>query len=67
MTTQQIADRITMRRLDCGLTQKELGEQIGVTEGCIQNWEQCRRAVSVEKLVKLAGALDTRFVIKGSP
>jgi DNA-binding XRE family transcriptional regulator len=37
-----IGGRIRGRRHELGLTQKETGEQIGVTESTINNWERER-------------------------
>lgn len=46
-------------RSDAGMTQKSLGEKIGVTSVTIGNWERGVRQPSFELLPKLADALDT--------
>jgi DNA-binding XRE family transcriptional regulator len=38
-----IGDHIRKRRLDLGLLQKEVAEQIGVDKTTIMNWERGRR------------------------
>ena len=46
-------------RCNAGITQKSLGEMIGVTSVTIGNWERGVRQPSFELLPKLADALDT--------
>jgi len=46
-------------RCGAGITQKSLGEMIGVTSVTIGNWERGVRQPSFELLPKLADALDT--------
>ena len=46
-------------RSDAGMTQKALGERIGVTSVTIGNWERGVRQPSFELLPKLADALET--------
>lgn len=46
-------------RNDAGMTQKSLGEKIGVTSVTIGNWERGVRQPSFDLLPKLADALDT--------
>jgi predicted transcriptional regulator len=37
---KKIGDHIRKRRLDLGLTQKQVAEMIGVTESSIYHWEK---------------------------
>lgn len=46
-------------RCDAGMTQKSLGDMIGVTSVTIGNWERGVRQPSFDLLPKLADALDT--------
>ena len=53
------SDTLKAMRISLGLTQKSLGEKIGVTSVTIGNWERGARAPSFDLLSKLAEALDT--------
>lgn len=52
-------ENLRVYRNQCGMTQKELGEKIGVTPVTIGNWERGVRQPSFEFLVKISDALDT--------
>jgi transcriptional regulator with XRE-family HTH domain len=60
-TTQQTdldADRLKAARRAAGLTQAQLAEQIGVSQGRISAWEQGTRRPDASRLHRLASALD---------
>lgn len=52
-------ENLKIIRSAAGMTQKSLGEKIGVTSVTIGNWERGIRQPSFELLSKLADALDT--------
>lgn len=55
----KFCDNLRSIRHDAGITQKTLGERIGVTPVTIGNWERGVRLPSFDLLPKLADALDT--------
>lgn len=50
--------RIREYRKRMGLTMKELGAMVGVSESCVGLWENGRRKPSYEKMLKVAEILD---------
>ncbi len=51
--------RIAELRRRAGLTQRQLGDAVGVTEGTIANWETGRNALTwLERVSRLCKALD---------
>ncbi|HEV2122095.1 MAG TPA: helix-turn-helix transcriptional regulator, partial [Chloroflexota bacterium] len=50
MTTEQLAARAKTERLVAGLTQEELGERLGVTQGAISQAERRRDDPSMNSL-----------------
>lgn len=48
-------------RLEAGLTQKKLGEMVGVNESTIRNYELGNRMPSADKLEAIANALTVSF------
>lgn len=54
-----MAKRIKELRLALGLTQKQLGEKIGVEQNTIANYERCYASPSLSSLVHLAVVLET--------
>jgi transcriptional regulator with XRE-family HTH domain len=59
-----LAKQLRDARKGKGLTQKELGEMIGVTRQRITRIESGTQNVTIETLQKLAGALDYDFAIE---
>ena len=57
----QIGSRIKRRRKLLGLTQKELGESVGVRFQQIQKYETGENNVSAARLYRLAQALDVEI------
>lgn len=52
-------DIIRSRRIELGLTMKELGDKVGVSEGTISRWESGHiNNMRRDKIVRLAKALD---------
>ncbi len=54
-----IGKRVKELRIEKGLSQQELGSAIGVTKVSICGYENGTRLPNLEKLVKLADALET--------
>lgn len=54
----KISDTIAQKRIEHGLTQKELAEKIGCYPKDVCRWENNVRRPSTESLVKIAKALD---------
>ncbi len=54
-----IGARIRAYREKCGITQRELAEQIGVQYAVISNWETGRNRPNVDILLKLCDAFCT--------
>ena len=50
--------KIKELRVDKGLTQVELAELLGVTQGCVAMWETGKAFPNSEKLPRLAEVLD---------
>jgi transcriptional regulator with XRE-family HTH domain len=63
MTRDQISARIFLRRTEVGLTQKQLGERLGVSECSVWRWENGDRIPTVPMLHRLGVELDTTFVL----
>lgn len=49
---------LRQRRKERGLTMKQLGEFVGVSEAAISNYENGRRQADFETLLKIGDALD---------
>lgn len=52
-----IATEIKKRRWDLGISQAELGERVGVSQGKIGDWERGTQSPSYESIEKLAAVL----------
>lgn len=50
-----LAERLTIRRTQCGLSQRAVAKQLGVSPSIISGYETGERTPSVEKLLQLAG------------
>lgn len=55
-----VGARIRQVRLGLGLTQRELGEAVGVGQAAVSCWEHGRRSITVDWLVLVAQALEVR-------
>ena len=54
---EDLGSRIVALRKECGLTQAQLGEMIGVSQQQVVSFEKGRRKVPVSALPKLSAAL----------
>ncbi|MCL2463117.1 MAG: helix-turn-helix domain-containing protein, partial [Defluviitaleaceae bacterium] len=63
----EVGARIKEARIHANLTQKQLGEKLGVAAITIRQYENDKRGVSLKLLEKIAGVLDTSvtFLIDG--
>lgn len=53
-----IGERIRRFRKEVDMTQRELADEVGLTESAIRNYERGIRVPSDEQIVKIAAALD---------
>lgn len=61
--TEQVGQLIREARKAKGLTQKELGEKMGVGEPTITNYESGKQNLTINTLRKIADALGMEFGI----
>ena len=54
----QIADQVAGRRLEKGLSQKDLAERCGTTQSAIARLEAGGRPPRIDTLLRIANALD---------
>lgn len=54
----KFSENLRKLRNDSGLTQKELGEKLGVVSTTVRNWENTKRQPSYEILIKLSEIFD---------
>ena len=50
-------NKIAARRRNAGLTQKQLAQQLGITQGAVSQWENKISRPRAQTLKKLAGLL----------
>lgn len=62
-----LALQIKRARKSAGLTQTQLAEIVGSTQGRIADWENERRSMTIETLEQLADALGAEFTIGDKP
>ena len=53
-----IGENIKKARIDAGLSQKQLGERLGITAQSVAQWETGRREPKYQSIVKIADALN---------
>ena len=56
---KRVADLIRETRKEKGLTQKELGEKIGVSESTVNGYESGKNNITVEKLSTIFQAMGS--------
>ena len=54
----QIAERVAERRVERGLSQRELAELVGTTQSAIARLERGGRPPRIDTLLRIADALD---------
>lgn len=55
---QMAAERITALRRQKGMTQSQLAKKLGVSRGCVANWENCIREPDASNLLALASCFS---------
>jgi transcriptional regulator with XRE-family HTH domain len=63
----QIADRVAERRIEKGLSQRELAERCGTTQSAIARLERGGRPPRIDTLLRIAEALDCELVVELTP
>ena len=56
-----VSGRIREARKDKGLTQKEVGERMGVSESTVNQYESGKQNLTIETLQKLADAVGVNI------
>jgi DNA-binding Xre family transcriptional regulator len=62
-----IADQVAARRLERGLSQRELAELTGTTQSAIARLEAGGRPPRIDTLLRIANALDCELVVELRP
>ena len=65
--TDQIAERVSERRVAMGLSQRELAELCGTTQSAIARLERGGRPPRIDTLLRIADALDCELVVELEP
>ena len=62
-----IADRIQTLRKNCGLSQEELADRIGVSRQAVSKWESEQSTPDIDKIILLSDYFDvtTDYLLKG--
>ena len=63
----QIADDVAARRVEQGLSQRELAELTGTTQSAIARLERGGRPPRIDTLLRIAAALDCELVVELRP
>jgi len=62
-----IAERVTERRVEMGMSQRELAELVGTTQSAIARLERGGRPPRIDTLLKIAEALDCELSVELIP
>lgn len=62
-----IADRVTERRVEMGMSQRELAELVGTTQSAIARLERGGRPPRIDTLLRIAEALDCDLSVELIP
>lgn len=54
-----IGNKIKIKRVECGLTQADLGKKLGLTFQQVQKYEMAKNKVGIDKLCKISSILNT--------
>jgi transcriptional regulator with XRE-family HTH domain len=63
----QIAERVSQRRRELGLSQAEVAELVGTTQSAIARLESGGRPPRIDTLLRIANALDCELVVELQP
>jgi len=58
MTLKEIGQRIKIARKKADLSQAQVAEQLGVSQGAVAHWEGGRKAIPLDKFIALASTLN---------
>ncbi len=64
---ERLGAEIARRRVDLGLSQRELAELCGTTQSAVARLEAGRRAARLDTLLRVAHALDAELVVRLRP
>lgn len=56
---KKIGSKIKIKRVECGLTQADLGKKLGLTFQQVQKYEMAKNKVGIDKLYKISNILNT--------
>ena len=59
-----IADKVAQRRIERGLSQRELAERVGTTQSAIARLERGGRPPRIDTLLRIAEALDCELLVE---
>ena len=62
-----IAEKVTDRRVEMGMSQRELAELVGTTQSAIARLERGGRPPRIDTLLRIAEALDCDLVVELAP
>ncbi|GAB4002187.1 hypothetical protein GCM10028807_60280 [Spirosoma daeguense] len=62
-TTKKVGQAIKQARISQGLTQKEMGEKMGVSEATFNRYETGKQNLTIDTLQKIADALENKLNI----
>ncbi len=62
-----IAGKVTDRRVEMGMSQRELAELVGTTQSAIARLERGGRPPRIDTLLRIAEALDCELVVELAP
>jgi predicted transcriptional regulator len=63
----QIADKVADRRVEKGLSQRELAERCGTTQSAIARLERGGRPPRIDTLLRIADGLDCELMVELVP
>lgn len=59
INVKELGEKIKELRTECGLTQKQLADKIGVATNTLSQYESGKSKTSIDVLANLAAELDT--------
>ena len=62
-----VADKVSVRRQEIGLSQRELAELVGTTQSAIARLERGGRPPRIDTLLRIADALECDLVVDLKP
>ena len=56
---KKIGSKIKIKRVECGLTQADLGKKLSLTFQQVQKYEMAKNKIGIDKLYKISNILNT--------